>query len=272
MTKTTGIRLEVPQHLYDKLQEEQEYRTPNTGKKPSLASIILDFCNEKLDNNVHEHFNVHESAHNSVATNKTDSKLEKQLKNWEEKLAKWDNSLKERERKSKELEKIIYQERMEVMDMRNKVLDEREKVYQNALAGSETLVDNKFLHAELKHKDEKIKQLEKDQAYDRSKLLRTIEKNNKEETKSIWDHIKDNLPLIIGGFTLLGAYLLSKKDNKPKLPKEMDGLVNMINQMDEQGKKIIAEKLISFTEQHTEVEKKKNETTEEQKPPFQLKI
>ncbi len=272
MTKTTGIRLEVPQHLYDKLQEEQEHRTPNTGKKPSLASIILDFCNEKLDNNVHEHFNVHESVHNSGATNKIDSKLEKQLKNWEEKLAKWDNSLKERERKSKELEKIIYQERMEVMDMRNKVLDERDKVYKKALEGTEAMVDNKFLNAELKHKDDKIKQLEKEQTYNRNKLLRTIENNNKIETKTIWDYIKDNLPLILGGFATLGAYLLAKKEDKPKLPKEMDGLAYMFNQMDEQGKKILGEQLISFAEQHTEIVKKTDVTSTEEKPPFQLKI
>jgi hypothetical protein len=272
MNLTTGIRLEVPQHLYEKLQEEQELRTPNTGKKPSLASIILDFCNEKLVNNVHEHFNVRESVHNSGATNKIDSKLEKQLKSWEEKLANWDTSLKERERKSKELEKIIFQERMDIMDMRNKVLDEREKVYQKALEGSETMVDNKFMQAELKHKDEKIKQLEKEHDFTKSKLLRTQETNNKEETKSIWEHIKDNLPLIIGGFAILGAYLLAKKDSKPKLPPHMEGLANIFNQMEEKEQKALGEKLVSLAEQHTEIVKKNEDTSGEQKPPFQIKI
>lgn len=272
MTKTTGIRLEVPQHLYEKLQEEQELRTSDTGKKPSLASIILDFCKEKLDNNVHEHFNVHESAHNSGGSNKVDPNLEKHLKYREENLVKWDNALKERERKSKELEKIVYQERMEVMDMRNKVLDEREKVYQKTLEGSEALVDNKLLQAELKQKDEKIRQLEKENNFAKSKLSGNRVINEKENTKTIWEHIKDNLPLILGGFAILGTYLLAKKDSKPKLPAHMEGLSKIFNQMDEKEQKALGEKLVSLAEQHTDIVKKKDETSGEQNPPFQLKI
>ena len=110
MNTTTGIRLEVPTDLYEKLQDEQERRRLKTGKKPGLSAMIQDICSNILDENENTQYNVH-SVHDSVQisaqSNLNDSNSEKQLKQWEERLVKWEKSLQEREKNIKEQEKVI---------------------------------------------------------------------------------------------------------------------------------------------------------------------
>ncbi|MBI5541232.1 MAG: hypothetical protein HY951_14295 [Bacteroidia bacterium] len=180
MNATTGIRLEVPQSLYESLQTEQEKRRIKTGKKPALAAIIMDFCSEKLEENENAHsfvHSVHESIHSSEISNsginKTGSDNEKKLRQWEEQLAIKNKSLQEQERKLKEQEKEIFKEKIEVLDLKSKVLDEREKIQQKAQEGMEKVIEHKLLQSELKFKDERIQRLENELSLAKSKPQRT---------------------------------------------------------------------------------------------------
>ncbi len=167
IAQTTGIRLEVPQSLYARLQTEQEKRRIKTGKKPALAAIIQEFCSEKLDENENVHsvaLMAHESVQNSEPTGsgiqKADSDTEKRLQRWEEQLSIKNKSLLERESKMNEREKEIMKEKNEVLELKGKVLDEREKLQQKSLEGTESVIEKKLLQNELKYKDEKIQRLE----------------------------------------------------------------------------------------------------------------
>ncbi|MBI5542188.1 MAG: hypothetical protein HY951_19180 [Bacteroidia bacterium] len=158
-TQTTGIRLEVPQSLYERLQAEQEKRRFNTGKKPALALIIMDYCLEKLDeNDVQQSILFSEQPGSEI--NMIDSHTEKRLRLWEEQLFMKQKSSQERENRLNEREKEILQEKNTVLEIKSKLLDEREKFQQKTFEGTESIIEQKLLQNELKYKDEKIQRLE----------------------------------------------------------------------------------------------------------------
>ena len=67
----TSIRIEVPAELYNQLVRIQENRRQAEGRKPSLSSIILDFCSSCITNEQKSSKNV-QSAGNSVQNNAAD--------------------------------------------------------------------------------------------------------------------------------------------------------------------------------------------------------
>jgi len=180
MNTTTGIRLEVPQSLYERLQAEQDKRRIKTGKKTALAAIIQEFCSEKLEENenilsdVHD---VHESVHNSENPDsgriKTISDTEKRLRQWEEQLSIKLKLSQERERMLNEREIEILQEKNDVLEIKSEVLDEREKLQQKTYEGTESMIEHQLLKNESKYKDERIQRLEKELSLAKSRSLRT---------------------------------------------------------------------------------------------------
>jgi hypothetical protein len=255
---TTGIRLEVPQDLYERLQTEQEKRRVKTSKKSALAAIILEFCLAKLEENENVHFDVHtvqNSVHNSENPNsskdKSDSNTEKRLNNWEEQLSIKNKSLQEKERKLKEQEKEIFKEKMEVLDLKSKVLDEREKLQQKTLEGTESIIEMKILQNESKHKDEKIQRLETELSIAKSKSQRTHEYRKESEPKTIWEQIKPFLPYIAGGLALLAAYFIAQKNKKPELPPVLKEFAGLFDHLSEEDQKKLGEKLKYYADMHT---------------------
>jgi len=257
--KTTGIRIEVPQDIYKKMQEEQEKRTILTGKKPALSAIILEFCSEKLDaceyvhSDVHD---VHESEHKSVHTNsnldKKDSDTEKRLQHWDERLSKWEKSLFERDKMIKNQEKEIFQEKLDALELKSMALDERDKVHQKALDGTEMVVDMRLLKNDLKHKDEVIHQLSKELSFIKDKLLSRMKDHKKGEPKTLLEQFMGFLPWIAGGLALISIYLLATKDNKPALPKELLELAGVFDGLSENDQKALGEKLKYYADKHTD--------------------
>ena len=259
MNTTTGIRIEVPQDLYKKMQEEQEKRTVVTGKKPALSAIILEICSEKLDACEDVHSDVHgvqESVHKSVHPNsspdKKDSDAEKRLQHWEERLSKWEKSLLERDKMIKDQEKEIFQEKLDVLELKSMVLDERDKVHQKALDGTEMVVDMRLLKNDLKHKDEVIHQLSKELSFIKDKLLTRMADHKKDEPKTLMEQFKGFLPWIAGGLALISIYLLATKDNKPALPKELHELAGVFDGLSENDQKALGEKLRYYADKHTD--------------------
>jgi len=258
MNTTTGIRLEVPQSLYERLQDEQEKRRIKTGKKPALANIIQEFCSEKLEEieNVHSdvhsiHGSVHHSENPDSGSNKTNSDTEKRLRQWEEQLSIKNKSLLEQERKLKEQEKELFKENMEVLDLRNKVLDEREKLQQKSLEGTESIIEMKILRNELKHKDERIQWLEKELRLAKSRLQRTHEDSKENKPKTLWEQIKDFLPLIATVLALIAVYLSAQKNKKPELPSGLKELAGLFDHLSEEDQKKLGEKFKTFANSHT---------------------
>jgi hypothetical protein len=259
MNTTTGIRIEVPQDLYKKMQEEQEKRTLVKGKKPALSAIILEFCSEKLDacKDVHSDVHgVHESVQKSVHPNSSQDKkysdAEKRLQQWDERLSKWEKSLIERDKMIKDQEKEIFQEKLDVLELKSMVLDERDKVHQKALDGTEMVVDMRLLKNDLKHKDEMIHQLSKELSFIKDKLLSRMKDHKKGEPKTLLEQFMGFLPWIAGGLALISIYLLATKDNKPALPKELQELAGVFDGLSENDQKALGEKLKYYADKHTD--------------------
>jgi len=250
MTTTTGIRIEVPQDLYEKLQEEQEKRRASTGKKPALSAIILKFCSEKLStseyvqNDVHiVRGNVHIPEHLTSDLEKASPVTEKQLLQWDERLSRWEKSLLEREKRIKEQEREIYQEKMIILDSKSKILDEREKNHQQALEGTEKMIELKILQKELIHKDDKIQQLTRELG-SLKETVHTAKRDHKQaEPKTFLEKIKEYMPWIITVLVIIAAYLLAKKGSKPALPEELKGLAPFFDGLSEEDQKALGEKL-----------------------------
>jgi hypothetical protein len=265
IANTTGIRLEVPRDLYERLQNEQEKRRIKTGKKPALSVIIMEFCTEKLEENENVHFDVHtvqKSVHNTEHSNsgkeKSGSDTEKRLKNWEEQLSIKNKSLLEEERKLKEQEKEIFKEKMEVLDLKSKVLDEREKLQQKTLEGTESIIELKLLQNELKHKDEKIHRLETDLSIAKSKPHSPHEDRKESESKTFWEQINGFLPFIAVILALIAIYLIAQKNKKPVLSPVLKEFAGLFDHLSEAEQKILGEKFKSFADLHTTpIEKKK---------------
>lgn len=265
MDTTTGIRIEVSQELYEKLQDEQEKRRVTTGKKPALSAIILEFCSEKLNmsNNVQTsvhnvHQNVHKTEHVSSDLEKASLRTENQLRQWEERLSRWEKTLLEREKRIKEQEEEIYQEKLTLLDLKSKILDERDKIHQQALEGTEKMVELKLLQKELTHKDDKIQQLTRELGL----IKENVHSNNKDrksvEPKTFWEQVKDYLPWIITGITAIVAYLLAKKGNKPPLPQELKGLAVYFDGLPEKDQKALGEKLKYYANLHAPTANEEN--------------
>ena len=254
MNTTTGIRLEVPNDLYEKLQDEQERRRLKTGKKPGLSAIIQEICSNKLDENETTQYNVH-SVHDSVQisaqSNLNDSNSEKQLKQWEERLVKWEKSLQEREKNIKEQEKVILREKQDVLDYKSNVQNEREKVLQSALNGTEQIIELKLLQSELTHNEEKITRLQKELEIAKNKIQKNKENQKINKPKTLWEQIKEYLPYIATGISLLAAYFMTQKDKRPALPPVVNELAGLFEHFSETDQKILGEKLKIFVDNHS---------------------
>lgn len=251
IANTTGIRLEVTQDLYERLQTEQEKRRIKTGKKPALSVIIMDFCTEKLEENENVHSDVqtvqksvHNAEHSNSGKDEVHSNTEKRLKNWEEKLSIKNITLQEQE-------KEIFKKKMEVLDLKNKVLDEREKLQQKALEGTETIIEMKLLQNESKHKDERIQRLETELSIAKSKSQRTHEDRKESQPQTFWEQIKPFLPVISGGIGLIAGYFIAQKNKKPELPPVLKELAGLFDHLSEEDQKKLGEKLKYYTEMHT---------------------
>ncbi|MBI5538615.1 MAG: hypothetical protein HY951_01040 [Bacteroidia bacterium] len=259
IANTTGIRLEVPQDLYERLQAEQEKRRIKTGKKPALAAIIMDLCTIKLEENENVHSDV-QSVQKSVQNSEhTDSakdnaliNTEKRLRKWEEQLSFKNKSLLEKEREIKEQEKEIFNEKMEILDLKSKVLDEREKLQQKTLEGTESIIELKLLQNESKHKDEKIQQLKEELSIAKSKSKKIQEDRKESEPKPFWEQIKPFLPVISGGIGLIAGYFIAKKNNKPELPSVLKEFAGLFDHMSEEDQKKLGEKLKYYADLHTD--------------------
>lgn len=259
IANTTGIRLEVPQDLYEKLQAEQEKQRIKSGKKPALSVIIMDFCTEKLEEseNVHSDVeivqkSVHNAEHSNLSKDKVDSNTEKRLQKWEEQLLIKNKSLQEQERKIKEQEKEIFKEKMEVLDLKSKVLDEREKLQQKTLEVTESIIELKLLQNESKHKEEKIQQLKEELSIAKSKSKKIQEERKESEPKTFWEQIKPFLPVISGGIGLIAGYFIAKNNNKPELPPVLKEFAGLFDHLSEEDQKKLGEKLKYYADLHTD--------------------
>lgn len=254
IANTTGIRLEVPQDLYERLQTEQENRRIKTGKKPALSVIILDFCNKKLNENENVHSDVQSVQKSVHISEQTDPAKNNELLNTEKRLKNWEEQLSIKSKSIQEQEKSIFHEKMEILDLKSKVLDERDKLQQKTLEGTESIIELKLLQNESKHKDERILRLENELSITKSKPQRNYEdrKESESKPKTFWEQIKPFLPYIAGGIALLAAYFIAQMNKKPELPPVLKELAGLFDHMSEEDQKKLGEKLKYYADLHAD--------------------
>ena len=196
--------------------------------------------------------NVHDFGCPNPAINPISAEKGKQLQKLKEKLTQWEKSLEEREALTKNFENEIFREKMGMLDLKSNILDERDKVHQQAMSNAETVVEMRLLQNELKHKEERIQQLDKELATIKSKsrISASTEQRQKEEPKPFWEVIKGYLPWIISSLALVATYLIAKNGEKPTLPSELKALKGVFDGLSEKDQKSLGEKLKHYANLH----------------------
>jgi hypothetical protein len=268
----TSIRIEVPDSLYEQLIFKQEKQRQSSGHKPSLASLILDFCKDGLvgkkspDENVHpeqnniqknvrrEQKNVQNNVHAEQNANilMPDASIEKRLKHWEEHLSRWETSLREKEALLKEKEDDLFEQKEEVFQMKVDLLEHKDKFRQETLAGPDKIIENRMMSYDLDHKNKKIAELEESLReaklnYHKAQKLAESQKE-KDNTSTIWDDIKKYWPAILAGLGIIGAYLVNRKKDKTKLDPHLGKIAEILEQLDPKGKESLGKAMLDFVE------------------------
>lgn len=254
MKNTTNIRVEVPHDIYDKLLEVQENRRNKTNRKPSLASIIIDYCSEKFNPGLQAVSGTNNNAlqtHILPAENPVNEKL---LQERETRLMTLERLLIERERIVREHEKDIFAEKMELIEYYTELNEKKElqKSHKNSSADNdklEILAEIKVLQSTLSHKEDKIKRLTQELDFIKNKLLTELKtKPGVSEQKTFMEKIKDYLPLIGMAGSVLAAYLIAKKKDKPELPPGLSSLAGIFDTLSESDQKKLGENLKKHAE------------------------
>jgi len=282
----TSIRIEVPENLYEQLVLRQTKKRQSTGHKPSLASLILDFCKDGLNTNKSQEENVH-SAQNNVHSaqkngrreqksvqnnvhlaqnndlNRThsdqnnsistpESSIERRLKHWEEHLSRWDTSLREKESLLKEKENDLFEQKEEMFQMKVDLLDHKDKFRQETLAGPDKIIESRMMSYDLENKSKKIAELEESLRevklnYHKAQKIAESQKEN-ENTTTFWDDIKKYWPAILAGLSIIGAYLMSRKKNKTKLDPQLGKIAEILEELDPKGKESLGKAMLDLVE------------------------
>jgi len=183
------------------------------------------------------------------------------FKQWEEYLMRWEGSLREKEAFIKEKENELFDEKEEVFNMRNELLEQKDNLRQEALSGPEKIVETKIQAFELENKKKRIIELEHQLGEMQGKFQKALQHaETKKETPTFWDEVKKYLPIIIGGAGLLGAYLLNKKQEKPKLDPQLEKIAEVFDQLNQNDKQKLGKILLDAAEMNTSqvVENKEN--------------
>jgi len=283
--ETTAIRLQVPRNVYEQLIVVQKKRRHDAGRKTSLADIIIEFCENGLENlqsdqnndqnnvrnNDHLAQNNEHSDRNNVRNSlmkinitPPDTCLDKRFRQWEEYLMRWEGTLREKESFIKEKENELFDEKEEVFNMRNELLEQKDHLRQEALSGPEKIVETKIQAYELEDKKKRITELEHKLGEVQGKFQKALERaETKKESPTFWDDVKKYLPIIIGGAGILGAYLLNRKQEKPKLDPHLTKIAEVFDQLNQNDKQKLGTILLNAAEMNTSqvVENKDNPKT-----------
>jgi len=257
----TSIRIEVPAELYNQLVRIQEKRRQAEGRKPSLSSIILEFCSASLKTEQPTAENVQNAAKNvqsvgnseqnsaAHAQNSRVSQLEenmlKRLARWEESLSRWDSSLNLKESRLRNFESDLASQKEEIFSQKLELLDEKERNRKESLAGPEKIIENKLMELEMTNKDKKIKDLEAiinrlDKDYERA-----IRTSKQEKDKSSFQNIiKEYWPAIIAGAGVLITCLIQQKSASKKQTMQLEKLLDSLEKIDPGNKDELVKTLV----------------------------
>jgi hypothetical protein len=250
-----GIRIEVPYDIYEKLQTEQEKRRLKSGKKPALASLILEFTSQKLDEikdvpdsvqgvQPNEQNSGIQKPQQVQAIPLIDPNTEKYYKQWESRLTVWENSLSNRDRALKSDECDVYEKKDELLEMREGLLNKQEEMQKKSVITTEMIVENSMLKKDIEYKTEKNAGLEKQLDFIKKSVqnnLDSIQKKVSEETKKPnWmEKLMDGLPWLLAGGSAgaLITYFTSKGQNKQnefeKLPPPVQKIAKFLENVAE---------------------------------------
>jgi hypothetical protein len=250
----TSIRIEVPAELYNQLVRIQENRRQAEGRKPSLSSIILDFCSSCISVEQTGSKNVQYDG-NSVQNNAADVQntrmfqseehMLKRLTRWEECLTRWETNLTGKENRLKECERDLSVQREEIFRSKLEILDQREHSRKEALAGPEKIIENKLMEFEITNKDKKIKELEEtinDLEEGHERAIRAAKQEN--EKSSFQNIIKEYWPVIITGAGILIAYLMKQKSDSKKQSIKVEKLLESLGKIDPGDKDELVKALV----------------------------
>ncbi|HBG69283.1 MAG: hypothetical protein A2W93_02235 [Bacteroidetes bacterium GWF2_43_63] len=237
----TSIRIEVPAAIYNQLVRIQEKRRQAEGRKPSLSSIILDFCSSCINDDQTSSKNV-QSAGNSVQNNAADVQntrlfqseetMLKRLARWEESLSRWEANLTGKENRLKECERDLSVQREEIFQSKLEILDQRDLSRKAALAGPEEIIENKMMSLEISNKDEKIKRLKETISKLEEDLQKAISAAKPvKETSSFMNIIKDYWPLIVAGAGMLITYFMKQKTESKKQNVQIGQLLKSLEKL-----------------------------------------
>lgn len=250
----TSIRIEVPAAIYNQLVRIQENRRQAEGRKPSLSSIILDFCSSCISDEQKSSKNV-QSAGNSVQNNAADVQntrlfqseeyMLKRLTRWEESLTRWETNLTGKENRLKECERDLSAQREEIFQSKLEILDQREHSRKEALAGPEKIIENKLMEFEMTNKDKKINELEEtinDLEEGHERAIRAAKQEN--EKSSFMNILKNYWPLIVAGVGILITYFMKQKTDSKKQSIKVEKLLESLGKIDPGDKDELVKALV----------------------------
>jgi len=215
-------------------------------------------------NNEHSDRNNVRNSLMKINITPPDTCLDKRFRQWEEYLMRWEGTLREKESFIKEKENELFDEKEEVFNMRNELLEQKDHLRQEALSGPEKIVETKIQAYELEDKKKRITELEHKLGEVQGKFQKALERaETKKESPTFWDDVKKYLPIIIGGAGILGAYLLNRKQEKPKLDPHLTKIAEVFDQLNQNDKQKLGAILLNAAEMNTSqvVENKDNPKT-----------
>ena len=214
--KTTGIRIDVSQDFYLKLLEEQETQRVLTGKKTSLAAVILKFSewglknrNEMKTTQTTEFYPKQVDLQNDWAKNNMFSVREKDQIAKEKELKSWEADLRSREFALIEESKTINESSETLMKQRNDIYDQKEKMQEKALEALKQSILNENLEKALAEKNAQFQNLQQEFSDMKRNMYKTLVSiDRKTESSTFERFILPLLPLV---GSVVGTYILYDK-------------------------------------------------------------
>ncbi len=206
-----GIRLEVPQPLYNRLYRIQQAKRKGCNRKMPLADIVIELCESAIP--------LYDAQGNCLLFGNSENIGQAYASVLESQKA---NELQEKEHQLMRWEKEIIVQSREVNHERTLLLEEREELgnldQESNFKRMKTLLESetKSYQSQISSQNQTIEKLEKQYLHNQEKI---IEKLNTILRQTAPDMFKDTiLPLLPALISGIGAFSTNQKIEKLNIP------------------------------------------------------
>ncbi len=116
---TTNIRVAVPNDLYSLIEQEQQRRYKETGRKPALASILLEWAKLGSEQNSDQDFEQETAPPETYLPASS-----KYLSSLENELTRWQRNLQNRQQAIEQKEKALLQKQEELIHYKEGIISQ----------------------------------------------------------------------------------------------------------------------------------------------------